>query len=397
MTRPLRFWKPLLAVSVLAVLAGGGLWWYRTSRPDYLLERGRLALRQKNLDDAHHFASKLKEAGHLEHAHLLLGEIFYSTRCFDLAEFELTQIEYQSPFFPDAVTRFGYCQMMREDRHKNLHQAGWAFRRAIEVNPDHLEAHRGLADILYNQGAMALALDEMKIIARIDPRDGRPLLFMGQLYADVNRKYESIESYEEALKRDLGSEDATTCRKDLAEVLVKNGGYDRGLQLLDELAPEVQGQPQVVALRAECLIGLLRQDEALALLDRALGKHPDAQPLLGVAGRMHLQSGDAEAAVPLLERALALDPYDQTNNHYLALAYEGTGRREQAEKQRRRSQQVKEDLDEMTRLNHEAAFSPWDADLRLRLAEVTQRLGKPQLARMWRDAAAACRGAQERK
>jgi tetratricopeptide (TPR) repeat protein len=320
-----------------------------------------------------------------------LGEIFYRTKRFDLAEAELTQIDRDSPLFPDAVNWFGYCKLMRKD----IATADWAFRRVLGIHPDHLEAHRGLAAVLYNQGAMALALEEMKVIARLAPRDGRPLLFMGHLYADVKRKYESIESYEEALARELSPEDATTCRKDLAEVLIKNGGYERALQLLDELTPERREQPQALALRAESLIGLLRQDEARALLDRALEKPPDSQPLLGVAGRMHLQNVDAEAAARLLERVVALEPYDQMNNHYLAQSYEGAGRREEAAKQRRRSEQIKYDLEEMTRLNHEAAFNPWDTDLRL--AEVTERLGKPQLAQMWRNAAAACRAVDRGK
>ena len=47
----------------------------------------------------------------------------------------------------------------------------------------------------------------------------------------------------------------------------------------------------------------------------------------------------------------------------------------------------------LTRLSKEAMDSPWDAEVRLRLAEVCEQMGRSDLAEMWRRAAQACSAA----
>ena len=56
-----------------------------------------------------------------------------------------------------------------------------------------------------------------------------------------------------------------------------------------------------------------------------------------------------------------------------------------------RVEELRADLDRITALSREAMEKPWDADVRVRLAELCDRMGKPELAAMWRNAAAACR------
>jgi hypothetical protein len=55
-----------------------------------------------------------------------------------------------------------------------------------------------------------------------------------------------------------------------------------------------------------------------------------------------------------------------------------------------RAEELRKDLDRITELTKEAMAKPWDAAVRLRLAELSERLGKPELAAVWRKAAAAC-------
>jgi len=47
-------------------------------------------------------------------------------------------------------------------------------------------------------------------------------------------------------------------------------------------------------------------------------------------------------------------------------------------------------MEERSRLEREAVARPWDASLRLRLAELCRRLNRGDLALMWERAAAAC-------
>jgi thioredoxin-like negative regulator of GroEL len=58
--------------------------------------------------------------------------------------------------------------------------------------------------------------------------------------------------------------------------------------------------------------------------------------------------------------------------------------------------QTRARLDQLTDLNRQAMRNPWDADVRRRLAEVCEQIGRPDLAAMWRSAADACAPAMKR-
>jgi predicted Zn-dependent protease len=105
---------------------------------------------------------------------------------------------------------------------------------------------------------------------------------------------------------------------------------------------------------------------------------------------MYLETKEPAAAVPLLERALALDAHDYASRYQLAQAYKALGKPAEAEAQLRLLERTQKDILELSRLNQQATQSPWDASLRRRLADLCDKLGKPHEAEMWRQAAAAC-------
>jgi tetratricopeptide (TPR) repeat protein len=179
-------------------------------------------------------------------------------------------------------------------------------------------------------------------------------------------------------------------REELAECLVKQSHFDDALQVLEALSPSVQEAPKLQAFRAECLFGVGRFAEALALLEKALTAYPDSADLLRTRGKRYVEEDQPAKAVPLLERALALDRHDYVSRHQLAQAYERLGRSGDAKEQRRLLQQTQDYLTELTGLNQEVTTKPWDAALRRRLADVCQKLGRPELAAIWLRAAAIC-------
>src|SRR5262249_23964177 len=111
---------------------------------------------------------------------------------------------------------------------------------------------------------------------------------------------------------------------------------------------------------------------------------------LRMRAEMHLDANEVQSAVPLLERALRIDSHDCPCRYQLAIAYEHLGRRAEAAEQRRLLEQSQRGFQELSDLNQEAIRKPADSGVRRRLAEVCGRLGKPDLARMWLRAAAAC-------
>lgn len=379
----------LVSLAAVLVLAGVGVWWYRVTRPDHLLRRAQDALRQGDRDQAEALLLRLEEAGHKEHACLLSADLLARTRQYDRALRELAQMGdgTEIGLRVQAADLAGWCLLHLG----NMGDAARHLSFVLEHQPNHLRAHQGLADIFYHLGALGQAATHFEAAARLDPNDGRPCQFLGYIHKDLDQKDEAIQAYQEALRRDLAPKAAAGVRQELAELLVSRGGYAEAEQVLDACDPRAAEEPVLLALRAECLWGLGRREEARALLDRVLPSHPQSGELLRGRAKMHLAADEFAAAAALLERAVALDRHDLVGRHHLAQAYEALGRRADAAEQRRLHEQTTNHLDELTRLNREATQNPWDAAVRRRLAELCQQLGKTDLAAMWLEAAGACR------
>ena len=65
------------------------------------------------------------------------------------------------------------------------------------------------------------------------------------------------------------------------------------------------------------------------------------------------------------------------------------GKSMEASVQHQKVKQTQNLLTDLTNLGKEAMRRPWDTGVRVRLAEICDELGKPQMAAMWRNAAAA--------
>src|SRR5207245_1403433 len=105
-----------------------------------------------------------------------------------------------------------------------------------------------------------------------DPQDGRPHRFMGHIYKDLEDYREAATHFRAALGRRLGERFVQDIRENLAAVLVKQSQYAEALEVLAGSEARVES-PQELALRAECLLGLRRTEEARRLLNQALAAH----------------------------------------------------------------------------------------------------------------------------
>jgi tetratricopeptide (TPR) repeat protein len=372
---------------VLGLLGMGAVFWYRFTRPDHLLQRGQQALHQGDLDQAERLAARLEKAGHKDHAHLLRCELFFRLHDYAKAVDEFNQVQDQGDLLVQASALCGRWFLLE------LHRPAEAerfLRFVVSRQPDHMDAHRGLATLYYDQRAWVPAVLHLLRWAELDPRDGRAHRFMGLIYKDLDQTSPAIAGYEEALRRELAPAVVEEVKEELAECLVAQSHYERALALLEGRADRSDEVPKLVALRAESLWGLGRTSEAQALLDQALANHARAPELLLLRAKVYLHTNEAEAAIPLLERAVEIDRHDYAARYQLAQAYQAQGRRADAAEQRRLADQTKESLLQLTNLVKKASDKPWDASVRTRLAETCQMLGKPDLAAMWLRAADRC-------
>jgi tetratricopeptide (TPR) repeat protein len=379
------FLRPLAVIVTVGTLAAGAAWWYQTTRPAYRLRRGQEALHRGRPDIADRLAEQLEADGHYDHARLLRGEALLHDHQFARAIQEFNRIQDRGDLYVEASAIYGVALLSV----KRSFEAEQLLRYVVSERPDYLEAQRGLAAIYFDQGALTLAVRHAKECARLEPHKGYPFWFMGVIFEDLGQYAAARDAFQQALERGLSDKQRTDVREGLAEVLVQLKDYAKALAILEECPPAVNDKPKILACRAECLWGLERATEGKALLDRALQKHPQSPDLLRLRARLYLNDSEPHNAAALLERALQVDRHDHQSRYELVQAYQMLGRRTEAAEQQRLLKQTQDYLAELTSLNHEIAERPWDAAVRTRLAEVCDKLDKPDLAAMWRQAAAA--------
>jgi tetratricopeptide (TPR) repeat protein len=370
---------------MLVVLAGLALgWWWRTPSTDQRLRKARAALAAGDASTAVETAADLEAGGQRDHARILRADLLLSAGHPLAAVQLLNQVEDRGDLRREAIALSGQCQL----RMGNVPEAARAFEFVLSERPDHIDGHRGLAAVYFDQGALLKSLQQLEEVARLDPSDGRPHRLMGLIHADLDSAEEAVANFRDALRRSLTPGTAAKAHIELAEQLVKLGRHPEALDALGHgYATE---PPLATAVRAEAEWSLGSSEKAAALLDGALARHPDALPLLRLRGQLHIKAGEWAQATPLLERATQADPADLVSLHQLALAYDRLDRPADAEQVRTRHERAKIDLLALTSLNREADAQPWDPAVRLKLAEVCDRLEKRDLAKMWRRSAAAC-------
>jgi tetratricopeptide (TPR) repeat protein len=377
----------IVAAALLGLLGLAIAFWYRSTRPESVLRRGQQALAQGDLDQAERLAARLDAAGNPDHAHLLRCELFFRGQDYAQAVDEFNHIQDQGELLVEASALCGRWFLLQ------LHKPAEAERFLLFVvskRPDHVDAHRGLATLYYDQRAWVKAVLHLLKWAELDPHDGRAYRFIGLIYKDLDQPMPAIAAYEEALHRELATVVVKEVKEELAECLVAQSQYERALGVLESGTDRPNEASKLTALRAECLWGLGRSAEAQGLLDSALVDHPRAPELLRLRAKIELHTNEPKAAIPLLERAVEIDRHDYAGRHLLAQAYQAVGRSADAAEQRRLADQTKDSLLQMTELIKKASDKPWDASVRKRLAETSQKLGKADMAAMWFKAAASC-------
>jgi len=135
---------------------------------------------------------------------------------------------------PDAArsaklySALGYTYEQR----KEYKQAIAAYRKAIELDRDNLDAIRGLAQNLLNDGQTDAALEQYKIIADSNPEDAQTYLRMAEIYRR-NGKFDL--ALENLKKAESMAQDVMEVPYNIAAVYQAQGRYDEAAQILQDL------------------------------------------------------------------------------------------------------------------------------------------------------------------
>ena len=123
------------------------------------------------------------------------------------------------------------------EQQKQYKNAIDAYRKAIELDRDNLDAIRGLAQNLMNDGQTDAALEQYKIIADANPEDAQTYLRMAEIYRKSGKFDQALESLKKA-----GSmvQDSIEVPYNMAAVYQAQGRYDEAIQVLQDLLKKTE-------------------------------------------------------------------------------------------------------------------------------------------------------------
>jgi tetratricopeptide (TPR) repeat protein len=123
------------------------------------------------------------------------------------------------------------------EQRKDYKSAIDAYRHAIVLDRDNLDAIRGLAENLLNDGQLDAALEQYKVIADSNPEDAQTYVRMAEIY----RRQAKYDLALENLKRaDTLVPDTMDVPYSMAAVYQAQGRYDDAVKLLQELVKKTE-------------------------------------------------------------------------------------------------------------------------------------------------------------
>lgn len=396
----------LVCVLLVVAVAGLGLWyWLVANGPDDRLRRARAALQRGDNAVAVDEYERLVAGGHHDHALLLRGEELVLARRYEEALSVLGEVRDRSGLGLQAIALSGRCLLERG----NLHAAEEAFALVLaelERSPAVAgaagsaarDAHRGLAAVRYDQGALPRAVAHCETWADLDPADGRPHRFRGVIYQDLGQYRAAADAYAAALTRELADSVAWETRADRARCLLKISEPGAALEALGEAKPPAPQATAVLTLRAECQRSLGQAAAAVALVEQAVvaaARAPEATDAhaeaLRLRGRLRLDSDDVKGALADLAESDQLKPQEYQTHHLLAQAHARAGNADLARAEASRVKEIQGWMDELTRMTRELTERPRDAALHERMADYYGKMQLDAPARRHRRLAVALR------
>src|ERR1700728_1611192 len=123
------------------------------------------------------------------------------------------------------------------EQRKDYKSAIDAYKHAIQLDRDNLDAIRGLAENLLNDGQVDAALDQYKVIADANPEDAQTYLRISEIYRRQGKYDEALESLKKA---EAMVPDALEVPYNIAVVYQAQTRYDEAEKILQDLLKKTE-------------------------------------------------------------------------------------------------------------------------------------------------------------
>jgi len=123
------------------------------------------------------------------------------------------------------------------EQRKDYKSAIDAYKKAIMLDRDNLDAIRGLAENLLNDGQADAALEQYKVIADANPEDAQSYLRIAEIYRRQGKYDQALENLKKA---DSMVPDSLEVSYNIAAVYEAQGRYDEAVKILQELVKKTE-------------------------------------------------------------------------------------------------------------------------------------------------------------
>ncbi|MEE9268704.1 MAG: tetratricopeptide repeat protein, partial [Candidatus Krumholzibacteria bacterium] len=179
----------------------------------------------------------------------------------------------------------------------NLHDAVETLKRAVQLRPDHISAHRGLVDCYLELGENVKAVPHFRVILNRHPTDQTTKYSFGRVLAGLGRYQEAIDQFN-ALSG--ATPDFSKAYNSWAYELYQKGDTRGAIEKYTQAVEHDSSFAEARLNLAKLLLSSKRFEEAVeayrGYLDTVSG-NSDA------VGSAHVGLGDAYAALALFEEA----------------------------------------------------------------------------------------------
>ncbi len=193
--------------------------------------------------------------------HLLLGRLYRLNNDLQKAESEFKTAVKINPDSEEAVTTLAYlynelgdtaraAQVLSSvpnpqrsaklysalgytyEQQKKYKEAIEAYRRAIEMDRDNLDAIRGLAQNLLNDGQVDAALEQYKVIADANPEDAQTYVRIAEIYRKQGKYDLALDNLKKA---ETMVQDSVEVPYNIAAIYQAQGRYDEAIPIMKDL------------------------------------------------------------------------------------------------------------------------------------------------------------------
>ncbi len=270
---------------------------------------------------------------------------------------------------------------------RDLARSEIVLRTALIEFPNNKEVIRINAAVYYDLGAMYPALTQLEKLKKLTPLDSRPYHMAGAIYLDFEQFDEAVANLKAALDRNPTQTQREEIILDLAVSLRKLLRYQEALANLDC----VSSSAKRFAEQALCHLGLGNISDAAACIESARTLQEQSPDLYRAESQLMIEKKQFGDAIIVLEKLAAAEPHDFEVHYKMASVYKQLNLPDDQAEAIKKFESKQSLRSRLTELNQLANQNPYDADLRLQLADTCKQLGRSDLEKIWFEAADACR------